>query len=350
MHRTGSSQRRSALSLRLFSLVAAGCLVLSGCVGGGSPKKNGNHSSGTTAPGKGTGQATPSATPNVIQQRVFWHVDSLLQWDVLSLGHVNQTILKLKMKLTNKGDYGTPISPTLGNNDFGNFALVDGRGMKAYFPLVNQQGTEVQRGYPYPNAYIDSGDAIMITIFFPAPPQNVTKVDLMSPGFPAFTDLPIAKTAQVEKNEPDPTKLPLKPSDIEDVTSISDDLGGSKSEDDSGGKQDIRLNTDVLFALNKASLSKKASGILKDVAKRIDQASASTIKVDGYTDNSGNSGINNPLSRRRAAAVAGALKKLVTRSGVKFQAAGHGSADPVASNDNAAGRQKNRRVTVTIGK
>ena len=142
----------------------------------------------------------------------------------------------------------------------------------------------------------------------------------------------------------------MKPADVEDITSMSDDLNGDKSVDQSGSGEAVRLNADVLFALNKAALSKKANGILKDVAKRIDKASSSTIKVDGYTDNTGNDSINNPLSRRRAEAVAKALKKLVTRSGVTFQTAGHGSADPVASNDSSAGRQKNRRVTVTIGK
>lgn len=345
MPRSSGPQRRSASLL----LAALGCVLLSGCVQGESPKPK-PTASDTAPPGKGPGQATPSNTPTVMQRRVFRHQQTMLQFDVLSLGRVNQTILKLKMKITNVGGIDEMLSPTVGNNNFSSFVLVDGQGMKAYYPLVSQQGTEMQHGYPDLNSDISVGDSITASIFYPAPPPNVPKVALMSPVFPAFAPMPIAPTAKVEPNEPDPTKIPLKPSDIENVTSISDDLGGDKSIDESGGKQDIRLNTDVLFALNKAVLSEKADGILKDVAKRIDKASVATIKVDGYTDNTGNDAINDPLSRRRATAVSGALKKLVTRDGVKFDDAGHGSSDPVASNKTADGRKKNRRVTVTIGK
>jgi len=74
------------------------------------------------------------------------------------------------------------------------------------------------------------------------------------------------------------------------------------------------------------------------------------VTVDGYTDNTGNDAINNPLSVARAQAVETQLKQLVTRQGVSYKAAGHGSADPVADNGNAEGRRKNRRVTVTFAR
>jgi OmpA family len=84
------------------------------------------------------------------------------------------------------------------------------------------------------------------------------------------------------------------------------------------------------------------------VARQIDQSTTSTVKVDGYTDITGNDAINQPLSRRRAGTVAQRLRGLVRRQGVAFQTAGHGSKDPVANNTTEEGRRKNRRVTVTF--
>ena len=269
--------------------------------------------------------------------------------DVLSLSRLNNKILKLRLKFSNSGDNQATFTTSIGKNNFANVALVDGQAMKAYFPLESQQGTEMQAGFPE-SSILSSGQSITASIYYPSPPASVTKLDIASPLNSPFIDVPVQGTAQVLKGEPDPTRATLKPADIENITSTSDDLSGDKSIDQNGSGEAVRLNADVLFALNKASLSKKAHGILKDVAKRIDKSAEDSIKVDGYTDNTGNDAINNPLSRRRAESVAKALKKLVTRSGVSFQTAGHGSADPVASNDNPKGRQKNRRVTVTIGK
>lgn len=345
MSRAGNAGRRHRLPLRLVSLAAIGSISLSGCVQGGSPDDKTSSSPSSSSSGR---QGTPG-TERVLQSRSFSYDQTTLRIDVLALSRLNNNVLKLRLKFSNPGDGQATFSTSIGKNDFANVALVDGQAMKAYFPLVSKQGTEIQAGYPE-SSTISAGQSITASIYYPSPPTSVTKLDIASPINPPFIDIPIQGTAQVLQGEPDPTRVPLKTADIENITSMADDLSGDKSVDQSGSGESVRLNADVLFALNKASLSKKAHGLLKDVAKRIDKASSSSIKVDGYTDNTGNDSINDPLSRRRAEAVAKALKKLVTRSGVTFQTAGHGSSDPVASNDSSAGRQKNRRVTVTIGK
>jgi hypothetical protein len=45
-----------------------------------------------------------------------------------------------------------------------------------------------------------------------------------------------------------------------------------------------------------------------------------------------------------------AFKGLVTRQGITYQSAGHGSQNPIAKNDDEAGRKRNRRVTITFAK
>ncbi|MBO0767413.1 MAG: OmpA family protein [Solirubrobacterales bacterium] len=111
------------------------------------------------------------------------------------------------------------------------------------------------------------------------------------------------------------------------------------------------LASDVLFAFNKSNLTAKAQAIIASTAQQIKQHATGVVHVDGYTDSKGSGRINGPLSRARAAAAATALRKLTP--GIKYVAAGHGAADPVAKNtnsngsDNPAGRALNRRVTLS---
>lgn len=337
MGRGGYPRARHRALIRLLSIGTAGCLVLTGCVSGGGG-------------GEGKKTTSPPNKKTAIQSRTFLDSNAHpLRVDILSLARLGNDKLKLEIRLTDPNQYDVPISGLFGDDTYSSVAIVDGKNMKAYFPLTSTQNNVLQSGFPSDSSVV-AGKSIYSSIFFPAPPASTAKVNIAMPATPIYTDIPIRGTAKVTKGEPDPNRVQLKSPRIEDLTSISDDLNGNQSVDQNSNGEAIRLNTDVLFALNKAELSSKAKGILKTVAKKIDQAKTATIKVDGYTDNSGNDAINNPLSKRRARAVAGELKKLVTRSGVAYKTAGHGSADPVASNKSTAGRQKNRRVTVTIGK
>jgi hypothetical protein len=86
------------------------------------------------------------------------------------------------------------------------------------------------------------------------------------------------------------------------------------------------------------------------VAAKIDRSRGATVAIDGYTDTTGTDAINGPLSRRRALAVRGRLRRIVTRRGVAFRSVGHGSRDPIADNASPEGRRRNRRVTVTFAR
>lgn len=71
------------------------------------------------------------------------------------------------------------------------------------------------------------------------------------------------------------------------------------------------------------------------------------INIQGHTDNTGNAAANRTLSLDRANAVRSAL----TAAGVaadRVTAQGFGSEKPTASNDDAEGRQKNRRIDVVV--
>ncbi len=69
--------------------------------------------------------------------------------------------------------------------------------------------------------------------------------------------------------------------------------------------------------------------------------------IEGHTDSVGSDDYNQELSERRAAAVQTALLERGVGSG-QITALGKGEALPVAGNDNAAGRQQNRRVEMVF--
>ncbi|MQA93216.1 MAG: OmpA family protein [Streptosporangiales bacterium] len=122
-----------------------------------------------------------------------------------------------------------------------------------------------------------------------------------------------------------------------------------ETEEESGGKTTVTLNSDVLFEFGSAKLTSAASRRIDKLAGRL--GSGGQVTVAGYTDAHGGTGFNLKLSRARANAVKKALA--AKASGVRIVAVGFGEADPVEPNesdgkDNPAGRAKNRRVEITF--
>jgi outer membrane protein OmpA-like peptidoglycan-associated protein len=104
---------------------------------------------------------------------------------------------------------------------------------------------------------------------------------------------------------------------------------------------------DVLFSTNKAQLK---SGGMRNVQKLADfltQYPQYKVSVEGYTDSQGSDEYNQELSERRADAVKMALIDM-TISSDRISASGYGKGFPVASNNNASGRQLNRRVEIIL--
>ena len=69
--------------------------------------------------------------------------------------------------------------------------------------------------------------------------------------------------------------------------------------------------------------------------------------MEGHTDSVGSDEYNQKLSEERANAVRGYLRDQGV-PGNTMTAAGFGKGSPVASNDSAAGRQRNRRVEMVV--
>ena len=109
----------------------------------------------------------------------------------------------------------------------------------------------------------------------------------------------------------------------------------------------LRMPSDVTFATNQSDINPRFNSTLAEVAAVLQRYDQSLVDIVGHTDSSGGDGINQPLSERRAVAVADAL----IRSGVqreRLYVAGNSSRNPVASNDSPEGRSQNRRVEILI--
>jgi outer membrane protein OmpA-like peptidoglycan-associated protein len=105
--------------------------------------------------------------------------------------------------------------------------------------------------------------------------------------------------------------------------------------------------SDVLFDTGKYSLKPGAREKLAKVAGILLAYPGLNIAVGGYTDNVGGDEMNQKLSDHRA----GSVRDYLVKQGVataSVSAEGFGNTSPVATNDNSAGRQQNRRVELVV--
>ncbi len=118
----------------------------------------------------------------------------------------------------------------------------------------------------------------------------------------------------------------------------------------------LRVADSALFESGRADLDDKAKKLLGSISKILtaDADSIKMVRIEGHTDNRP---INNrqfknnwSLSTSRAVSVLERLSVL-SKSKLgpeKFSAVGYGEFHPIANNDTAAGRTKNRRVDFII--
>ena len=109
----------------------------------------------------------------------------------------------------------------------------------------------------------------------------------------------------------------------------------------------LNMPGDITFATDSSSVNDRARNTLDGVGMILAKYKRTMVDITGHTDNVGNSTYNYQLSEKRARSVAGYLKD----GGVMNQRIlihGRGPDQPTASNNTAAGRQANRRVTIEL--
>ena len=110
----------------------------------------------------------------------------------------------------------------------------------------------------------------------------------------------------------------------------------------------ITLDSEVLFDVDKydVRVHPEAEEVLKNLAIVLKEMDVKNFEIDGHTDSDGSDEYNQVLSEKRANSV----KNFLVSQGVtaEITTKGYGESKPVASNDTAEGKQKNRRVEIII--
>ena len=116
---------------------------------------------------------------------------------------------------------------------------------------------------------------------------------------------------------------------------------------ESNGKIYVSLSQDLLFAPGSDQIDWKGKKALQSIADVLKRYPDIEINVEGHTDSDGTPASNWDLSVRRATSVV----KVLTGYGVEptqVIASGRGPYMPLANNNSAAGKAKNRRTEIIL--
>ena len=123
--------------------------------------------------------------------------------------------------------------------------------------------------------------------------------------------------------------------------------GVDVTETDNGSAILVNLSDGVTFDVGSSTLKPEFRATLDKVAQSLIQYPNSLVDVYGHTDSTGSDAFNQTLSESRARTV---MNYLISRGvpASRLRSQGFGETMPVASNDTAEGRQRNRRVEIKI--
>ena len=110
----------------------------------------------------------------------------------------------------------------------------------------------------------------------------------------------------------------------------------------------LDIPSDISFAVGRSDIQSNFAPVLDRFAEGLRNNPNTDVRIIGHTDNTGSDAINNPLSLDRAAST----RNYLTGRGIdgrRISIEGMGERQPIATNDTAQGRSRNRRVEIYVG-
>ena len=104
----------------------------------------------------------------------------------------------------------------------------------------------------------------------------------------------------------------------------------------------------LTFASGSATIEAEHRALLSQVRQAAEVFPRSQIVIEGHTDSFGSDEANLELSRRRAESVSAFLSNELGLPAFRVSAVGYGETRPIANNETAQGRERNRRIDVRI--
>lgn len=111
----------------------------------------------------------------------------------------------------------------------------------------------------------------------------------------------------------------------------------------------LSIPSDISFAVGRSDIQPNFAPVLDQFAAGLRNNPNTDVRIVGHTDSTGSDAINNPLSMDRAAST----RNYLTARGVdgrRIVIEGMGERYPIATNDTAEGRARNRRVEDFCGR
>lgn len=109
----------------------------------------------------------------------------------------------------------------------------------------------------------------------------------------------------------------------------------------------LAIPSDISFDSNSATIKSQFRPVLNSFANSLRRNPGTHVVIVGHTDSTGGAHINDPLSLNRANAARDYIFNQGVR-GPRIQTEGRGAREPVASNESAWGRAKNRRIDIFV--
>lgn len=205
----------------------------------------------------------------------------------------------------------------------------------------------------------DAAHPLTFIAYLPALPATSTRIDLLFGGQLILQDLPVGDGAMT------PTSTERFPALGTGWPTLHTDLLATLPEEESANVTSplvqvvtdgtltragdtLELNASALFRDDGIALSPDAGTTVTRAAASIAEAGdTGSITVTGHTDDAGRTSTSLDLSKRRAQAVADALRPHLP-AGIAIAVDGKGETEPLADNATEAGRRANRRVTITL--
>lgn len=109
----------------------------------------------------------------------------------------------------------------------------------------------------------------------------------------------------------------------------------------------LNIPADISFDTGRSDIKSNFRPVLERFASTLQDNPAATVTIVGHTDSTGDAGVNDPLSVDRAAQT----RDYLAMRGVspnRIMIDGRGEREPIASNDDASGRARNRRVEIYV--
>ena len=110
----------------------------------------------------------------------------------------------------------------------------------------------------------------------------------------------------------------------------------------------LDIPSDISFAVGRSDIQSNFAPVLDRFAEGLRNNPNTDVRIIGHTDNTGSDAVNNPLSLDRAAST----RNYLTGRGIdgrRISIEGMGERQPIATNDTAQGRSRNRRVEIFAG-